>query len=417
MHYTLVEWHHAGRRAVGERRVGSEEEAPVSSEEEKNKALVRRFLEAVANADLDTLDELLAPDFVDRSLIPGQEPSREGYKQQVAEQHAALSDVRCIIEDQLAKGEKVVTRITWRSIHDRGEYFGLMPRGKEVEVTSMAMHRIEGGKITEEWAEGSGGTAEVAPARLEQEVLKRERVEEELRVARSIQQASLPEEVPTLEDWHIAPFYQPAREVGGDFYDFHLLPEGRLGLVVGDATGKGVPAALVMSTTCGMLRLASQSHSSPGQMLRGVNEVLFLNIPTNMFVTCFYAILDPKSGHLRYANAGHDLPYLYRNGDAEELRPRGMPLGLMPGMSYEEKETVLHSGEAALLYSDGLVEAHDPQGGMFGFPKLQALVAEHGENRSLENLLLEELHSFVGEGWEQEDDITLLTLRRSVPLS
>src|SRR5215217_1732450 len=417
MHQTLVWWHHAGRRAVGERRVGREEDAPVSSEEEKNMALVRRFLEAVANADLDTLEELLAPDFVDRSLIPGQEPSREGYKQQVAEQHAALSDVRCIIEDQLAKGDKIVTRITWRSIHDRGEYFGLMPRGKEVEVTSMAMHRIVGGKITEEWAEGSGGTAEVAQARLEQEVLKRERVEEELRVARSIQQASLPKEVPTLEDWHIAPFYQPAREVGGDFYDFHLLPEGQLGLVLGDATGKGVPAALVMSTTCGMLRLASQSHSSPGQTLRGVNEVLFPNIPPNMFVTCFYAILDPKSGHLRYANAGHDLPYLYRNGDAEELRARGMPLGLMPGMSYEEKETILHSGEAALLYSDGLVEAHDPQGGMFGFPKLRALIAEHGENRSLGDLLLEELYSFVGEGWEQEDDITLLTLRRAAFLS
>src|SRR5215207_4952688 len=418
MHRTLVGWHHAGCRAVGETRVGSEEDALLSSEEEKkNMALVRRFLEAQANADLDTLEELLAPDFVDHSLLPGQEPTREGYKQQVAEQLAALSEVRCIIEDQLAKGDKVVTRITWRSIHDRGEYFGLMPRDKEIEVTAMAMHRIEGGKIAEEWSEGSGGALEVAEARLEQEVLKRERVEEDLRVARSIQQASLPKEVPELEGWQISPFYQPAREVGGDFYDFHLLPEGQLGLVVGDATGKGVPAALVMSTTCGMLRLASQSHSSPGQTLRGVNEVLFPNIPTNMFVTCFYAILDPKSGHLRYANAGHDLPYLYRNGDAEELRARGMPLGLMPGMSYEEKETILHSGEAALLYSDGLVEAHDPQGGMFGFPKLRALVAEHGEERSLGDLLLEELYSFVGEGWEQEDDITLLTLRRSVFLS
>jgi serine phosphatase RsbU (regulator of sigma subunit) len=187
--------------------------------------------------------------------------------------------------------------------------------------------------------------------------------------------------------------------------------------VVGDATGKGVPAALVMSTTCGMLRLAAQGSSSPGQMLRGVNEVLFPNIPSNMFVTCFYAILDPHSGRLTYANAGHDLPYLHRNGYAEELRARGMPLGLMPGMSYEENETILYSGEAALFYSDGLVEAHDPQGGMFGFPKLRALVAEHGEERSLGDLLLEELYSFVGEGWEQEDDITLLTLRRSAFLS
>jgi serine phosphatase RsbU (regulator of sigma subunit) len=399
--------------------VGSEEDALFSSEEEKNMALVRRFLEAQANADLDTLEELLAPDFVDHSLLPGQEPSREGYKQQVAEQIAALSEVRCIIEDQLAKGEKVVTRITWRSIHNRGEYFGLMPRDKEVVVTSMAMHRIEGGKIAEEWGEGSGGALEVAEARLEQEVLKRERVEEELRVARSIQQASLPKEVPELEGWQIAPYYQPAREVGGDFYDFHPLSEGRLGVVVGDATSKGVPAALVMSTTCGMLQLAALAlaSSSPGEVLERVNEALVARIPANMFVTCFYAILDPGSGSLTYANAGHDLPYLHRNGDAEELRARGMPLGLMPGMSYEEKETIVHSGEAALLYSDGLVEAHDPQGGMFGFPKLRALVAEHGEERSLGDLLLEELYSFVGEGWEQEDDITLLTLRRSAFLS
>ena len=100
--------------------MGSEEDAPASSEEEKNMALVRRFWEAQANADLDTLDELLAPDFVDRSSFAGQEPSREGYKQQVAAEHVALSDARSIIEDQVAKGDKVVTRITWRSIHDRG---------------------------------------------------------------------------------------------------------------------------------------------------------------------------------------------------------------------------------------------------------------------------------------------------------
>jgi serine phosphatase RsbU (regulator of sigma subunit)/predicted ester cyclase len=399
---------------VAETQISSEEDAQVWSEEVKNMALVRRFMEAQANADLDTLDKLLAPDFVDHSSFANQEPGREGYKQQVAEQLAALSEVRCIIEDQLAKGDKVVTRLTWRSIHDRGEYFGLMPRGTEVEVTAMTMHRIVGGKITEEWSEGSG-SAEVAQAHLEQEVRKRERVEYDLRVARSIQQASLPKEVPELEGWQISPYYQPAREVGGDFYDFHLLPEGRLGLVVGDATGKGVPAALVMATTCGMLRLAAQSHSSPSQMLQGVNEVLFPNIPSNMFVTCFYAILDPHSGRLSYANAGHDLPYLHRNGEAEELRARGMPLGLMSKMSYEEKESTLHVGEAALLYSDGLVEAHDPEGEMFGFPRLRALLAEHSaeEERLVGDLLMEELYSFVGEGWEQEDDITLLTLKRS----
>jgi serine phosphatase RsbU (regulator of sigma subunit) len=254
---------------------------------------------------------------------------------------------------------------------------------------------------------------------LVEEIRERELVEQELELARSIQQASLPKEVPTLEGWQIAPYYRPAREVGGDFYDFHLLSEGRLGVVVGDATGKGVPAALVMSTTCGMLQLAAQSLDSfsPSEVLSRVNETLVARIPQNMFVTCFYAILEPESGRLSYANAGHDLPYVQSGGDAEELRARGMPLGLMPGMGYEEKEIIVQAGESALFYSDGLVEAHDPKGEMFGFPKLRALIAQHAEEAALGDYLLEELYSFVGEGWEQEDDITLLTLRRSSALS
>ena len=125
-----------------------------------------------------------------------------------------------------------------------------------------------------------------------------------LRVARSIQQASLPKEVPTLEGWEILPYYQPAREVGGDFYDFFELKVGRVGVVVGDATGKGMPAALVTEATSNMLRAVAQAlgSSSPGEVLARVNETLFARIPPNMFVTCFYAILDPRSASLRYAN-------------------------------------------------------------------------------------------------------------------
>jgi serine phosphatase RsbU (regulator of sigma subunit) len=235
-------------------------------------------------------------------------------------------------------------------------------------------------------------------------------------VARRIQQASLPKEVPQLEGWQITPYYQPAREVGGDFYDFFELEDGRVGVVVGDATGKGMPAALVAEATSNMLRAAAQAlgSSSSGAVLSRVNETLFARIPSNMFVTCFYAILEPEKGSLTYANAGHDLPYLRRvSRDAEELRARGMPLGLMPRMDYEEKEIVLDAGEAALFYSDGLVEAHNPGGEMFGFPKLRTLVAEHGEERSLGDILMEELYFFTGDGWVQEDDITLLTLERS----
>jgi serine phosphatase RsbU (regulator of sigma subunit) len=301
-----------------------------------------------------------------------------------------------------------VSRITIRGTH-LGEFRGMAPTGKEIEDKGVTTFRFSPeGKVVESWDS------------YDQFRVMRQSIEQELRVARSIQQASLPKEVPTLEGWQLSPFYRPAREVGGDFYDFHPLSEGRVGFVVGDATGKGVPAALVMSTTCGMLRLAAQSYSSsPGEMLQRVNEALFPYIPSNMFVTCFYCILDPKSATLSYANAGHDLPYVRRSsgGECEELRARGMPLGLMPGMGYEENEIVLGAGEATLLYSDGLVEAHDPKGEMFGFPRLRTLIAEHGEERSLEDSLLEELYSFVGEGWEHEDDITLLMLRRFSSLS
>jgi predicted ester cyclase len=378
---------------------------------EENKALVRSFFGAQAKGDLDAMKELLATSFVDRSVLPGQAPDREGYIRGVAEDQAAFSDIRIVIEDQAADGDKVISRITTRGTHDQERFMGAVPIGRKWETTGIAIHRISGGKILEEWSE-SGGPQILTQQRLEQEMHERELLEHELRVARSIQQASLPKEVPTLEGWQISPYYQPAREVGGDFYDFHLLSEDKLGLAVGDATGKGVPAALVMSTTCGMLRAVSRAldSSSPGEMLELVNEALVPSIPANMFVTCFYAILDPRSGSLLYANAGHDLPYVRRGSECEELRARGMPLGLLPGVRYEEKEMVLDAGEAALFYSDGLVEAHDPEGEMFGFPRLRGLVAEHGP---LEEALLEELYSFVGEGWEQEDDITLLTLRRT----
>jgi serine phosphatase RsbU (regulator of sigma subunit) len=179
-----------------------------------------------------------------------------------------------------------------------------------------------------------------------------------------------------------------------------------------------MPAALAVTASSSMLRAVAQDSSySPGEVLSRVNETLLARIPPNMFVTCFYCILDSKSSSLSYANAGHDLPYLWHASEAEELRARGMPLGLMPAMSYEEKGMELDTGEGVLFYSDGLVEAHDPKGDMFGFPRLRALVAEHGEERSLGDFLLEELYSFVGEGWEQEDDITLLTLRRSAARS
>lgn len=226
--------------------------------------------------------------------------------------------------------------------------------------------------------------------------------------------------MPTLPGWNVAVYYQPARAVGGDFYDFLYFPDGRLGIVIGDVSGKGVPAALVMATSRAILRAAAQRLTSPGLILETVNNLLHPDIPPNMFATCLYAILDPASGRLCYANAGHDLPYRWSagHGQVTELRATGMPLGLLPGMRYEEKETTLIPGEGVVFYSDGLVEAHNPQREMFGFPRLGALVvASPPTKRSGAGLipyLLAELSRFTGPRWEQEDAVTLVTLQRTL---
>ena len=372
--------------------------------EEENKASFRRYLEEAWNqGNLEVVDEIFdryVSHQPDGSVL---ERSPEDVKRFVSEFRAAFPDLRMNIEEQIAEGDKVMSRGTIRGTH-QGEFRGMAPTGEEMKIPGTAVFRFSSeGKVVESWDS------------YDQLSLMRQNIEQELRVARSIQQALLPQGLPQLDGWQITPYYQPAREVGGDFYDFFELDDGRMGVVEGDATGKGMPAALVVSATSSMLRAVAQAlgSSSPGEVLSRVNEVLLARIPPNMFVTCIYAVLDPSSGLLVYANAGHDPPYVRRGGHAEELRARGMPLGLMPEMGYEEKETILQAGESALFYSDGLVEAHDPRGEMFGFPRLRALVAEHDEERLLGDFLMEELYSFVEEGWEQEDDITLLTLERS----
>src|SRR5215204_1970832 len=298
----------------------------------------------------------------------------------------------------------------------QGELIGLLNLGPRL---SQQEYSADDRKLLNDLATQTAPAVQVAQLvrQQQQQAQERERIEQELRVARLIQQTLLPKAVPDLPGYQLAAYYQPAREVGGDFYDFLDLESGHLGLVVGDVTDKGVPAAIVMATTRTMLRASAQRLDSPGEVLKRVNDVIVPDIPPNMFITCLYAILDPETGLLRYANAGHDLPYRRRrtsNGGAEELRATGMPLGLLPGMSYEEKEIILERGDSVLFYSDGLVEAHDPQRDMFGFPRLQGLVGAHrSEGPAMVNFLLSELARFTGEEWEQEDDITLVTLDRS----
>lgn len=309
------------------------------------------------------------------------------------------------LETLKAAGVKMVIPLV-----SQGELVGLMnlgPRRSEQEYSA------EDRRVLDTLAAQAAPAVRVAQMVREQQVIarERERLEQEMRVARLIQQTLLPKELPDLPGWTMAAYYQAAREVGGDFYDFLYFEDGQLGIVIGDVTDKGVPAALVMATTRSMLRAAALRHSSPGKVLELTNDLLHPDIPPRMFVTCFYAVLDPTTGRLRYANAGHDLPYRHHKGRVSELRATGMPLGLMPGMSYEECETVLAPGEHILFYSDGLVEAHNPERVMFGFPHLMQLLEGHKSGNTIE-FLLDQLEHFTGTDWEQEDDITLVTLRR-----
>jgi len=304
----------------------------------------------------------------------------------------------------------------------QGELIGLLNLGSRL---SEQEYSADDRKLLSDLSTQAAPAVRVAQLVRQQQVeaRERERLEQELRVARLIQQTLLPQELPALPGWQVAAYYQPAREVGGDFYDFLYFPDGRMGLLVADVTDKGVPAALVMATTRSMLRAVAERLILPGPVLERVNDLLCPDIPPNMFVTCLYALLDPATGRLQYANAGHDLPYRRRAEGADEascvdeLRATGMPLGLMPGMQYEEKEITLQAGESVFFYSDGLVEAHNPQREMFGFPRLKSLMADHPGGAALIDFLLAELRGFTGAGWEQEDDVTLVTLERTASTS
>src|SRR5215212_2156337 len=253
------------RPSLKRKRRMRKEKTNVSAAEE-NKAIFRRYAEEVGNQqNFELVDEIFERYISHQPDGSTLERGPEDVKRFHREFHSAFSDFHINIEEQIAEGDKVVSRYTMRGTHQRA-FRGLAPTDKEVELKAVTIFRFsDEGKVVETWDS------------YDQLSLMRQSTEQELRLAQSIQRASLPEEVPTLEGWQISPFYRPAREVGGDFYDFHLLSEGRVGLVVGDATGKGVPAALVMSTTCGMLQVVSRTldSSSPAEVLERVNETLF----------------------------------------------------------------------------------------------------------------------------------------------
>lgn len=308
------------------------------------------------------------------------------------------------LRDLKAAGVKLAVPLV-----SQGELIGVLnlgPRLSEQEYSS------DDRKLLDDLAAQAAPALRIGQLVREQEAeaAMRQRFEQELEVAHLIQQHFLPKKLPDVPGWQVAAYYQPAREVGGDFYDVIPLPDGRIGFVVGDVTDKGVPAALIMSATRSLLRASAQRLIEPGAVLERLNEQMSPDMPEKMFVTCLYGVLNPATGHLRFANAGHDVPYVKTAHGIEELRARGMPLGLMPGMDYEEKEITLAPGDRVLLHSDGIAEAHDADREMFGFPRLSQTMADVAPGQDLIQHVLTVLEAFTGTDAEQEDDITMVSL-------
>jgi sigma-B regulation protein RsbU (phosphoserine phosphatase) len=250
----------------------------------------------------------------------------------------------------------------------------------------------------------------VPAAFTEEERRRAAELEQELRLARDIQQGLLLEAAPRLPGWEITAVSLPARELGGDLYDFLKFGDGTQGIMIGDVSGKGLSAALRMAVARTVFRHEARRGDEPAATLGAVNRGVLSEIPQGM-VTMLYARLDTLGGRLRLANAGHTFPLLV-NGTVRELELCGLPLGVDADSDYGEATAVLQHGDTVLLYTDGVLEAENERGEIFSFERLQALVEANArlKPRALVALLIHALRSWSGGA--QTDDVTIVVLRR-----
>ena len=248
---------------------------------------------------------------------------------------------------------------------------------------------------------------------------KKERIENELHIARGIQMAMLPKTFPPFPERSEIDMYaslQPAKEVGGDLYDFFIRDE-KLFFCIGDVSGKGVPASLVMAVTRSLFRTLSSHESSPQRIVTRLNDALADMNESNMFVTFYLGILDLSNGHLRYCNAGHNAPQLVTPEPAKPLPViPNLPLGVMPGVDYIEQKARLRNGEGIFLYTDGLTEAEDLTHALFGEERLQACLDASLGAQKQAAAIIESIGRHVGDA-EQSDDLTMLYIRYTNPRS
>jgi serine phosphatase RsbU (regulator of sigma subunit) len=235
---------------------------------------------------------------------------------------------------------------------------------------------------------------------------------QEMRVARTIQQGLFPARSPQLDGYTLATRCQPARETGGDFFDFIELGQGRLGVVIADVAGKGMPAALLMANARSTLRAEARLGFGPSETLRQANRSLCDDVNSGSFVTCLYAMLDATEHRICFANAGHPLPLLYDNGATREIEVYGLPLGLRPDATYEEVHVSLQPGDTMVLYTDGITETMNASRELLGFERLVELLQCKG-HRPAESLIEETwsvARAFGGEVG-QDDDMTVIVLK------
>jgi serine phosphatase RsbU (regulator of sigma subunit)/GAF domain-containing protein len=256
--------------------------------------------------------------------------------------------------------------------------------------------------------------------RVQRDVVRRERLEQEMQMARQIQRTFLPSEIPELNGWELRVYWQPAREVAGDFYDFFRLPGNRLGVVIADVADKGMPAALFMTLVRTVLRATIQQAEAPGDVLTRVNNILVPDSEQGMFVTVFYLILCQDTGDLFYANAGHNPPLLFRHKDKEivNLGKGDIALGVLSDSHYRNMSLNLSSGDFLVLYTDGITEAFSPREEMYGVKGLRETIRvalKDSPDYSAEQLLQgidQSVQVFVGDSLPA-DDMTLVVLHKT----
>lgn len=252
-------------------------------------------------------------------------------------------------------------------------------------------------------------------------LLMRNKLEFDLRLASSIQRYLLPENLPQTDSLEFAVKYLPQQLIGGDFYDFFKLPHGKIGVVIGDVSGKGIPAAILMALCQTKLRYIAMSGKSPAQTLCLLNSEMVHAMRSDMFITIIYLIIDPKSGEARFARAGHEPPLLARADSGEAAQPlksSGMALGMVSEELFDEvmedASFKMNSGDVLVLYTDGLTEAANPEGGEFTAKKLaQTISTLRSRNANdLNDEIIKSVESFMGPGNKYGDDLTLLTVKK-----